>query len=403
MSQKENVYKANSYLYVQDDEESTIFIVKSGEVSFSCYNEEFKRNRKNAKPGDIFGFISALSNRPRTESAIAVTDAKVLELSKDTFFSLLQKNSEIAIKIINYFAEELRALDNLIISNRDTDIEPYNQKLFNLGKHFYNINEFQCAYYVLFRFIQLYPSDKQKSEAKEMINKMESFGLRSIPEPIKRDGTLLFTDGQIIFCENEPGEELFFIKQGKIKIIKTNKETDIMLSILHQGEIFGELAIVSEKPRNATALSYGKSVLVPIKKESLISLMHRSPDILINIITAISHRVWFSYIRQESKLYKHPLTRLYSFLENKLLEDHISLKDAATHTFQFSIDDLLKMCGIPQDKMNALMEDLLSDENLNFNFGQIVIHDSSQISAKAKYHKSRDKLYDDSSDEETIN
>ncbi len=158
--------------------------------------------------------------------------------------------------------------------------------------------------------------------------------------------------------------------------------------MLKEGEIFGELAIVSDKPRNATAVSFGTTVLLPIDKDSLLKLVQKSSDLLKRIFTAISQRVWFTFIRTESKFYQKPITRVYAFLENKLIEDNVSLKTREPHIFNFGIDELLKMNSIPADQVAATMAELSQDHNLNFYIRQTV------IASRARYHRSRDHLYE---------
>ena len=55
----------------------------------------------------------------------------------------------------------------------------------------------------------------------------------------------------------------------------------------------------------------------------MLKLIKKSSDLLKRIFTAISQRVWFTFIRMESKFYEKPITRVYVFLENKLIEDNV--------------------------------------------------------------------------------
>ena len=276
--------------------------------------------------------------------------------------------------------------------NNNKGIESDSEKIFNLGKYYFHDNLYENAYHILTRFLQLYPDGKFIKDAREIIKKIEGAGVRTIIEPIKKGIYSEYIDKQIIFCENEPGEELFIIKEGKVKIVKNNNNNEILLSVLNEGDIFGELAIVSEKPRNATAISFGGTVLLPIDNNALLRLMNKSPEILKRLFTAISQRVWFTTIRVESRLYQNPLTRIYAFLEDVLLEHNISLKGRNSYELQFGFDELLKMINLSQKDMDEALNELLSDSNLNLNFGRITIGDPSRLSDQARYYRSRDGL-----------
>ncbi len=395
--QSKRLFKAGSYIYIEGDEDvDEVYIVEKGLVEFKSINQRVRTHGENAAPGDVFGFISSLSQRPRMETAFAKVNSSVIVFNRERFLVLLKKNSEIAIKLLNSYADELRLYDTMIFSLGGVKgvFLPEEVQLYNLGLYYNNIKQLSNAYYVFSRYMQLFPDGSNRNGARKLLAEIEKTGIRRIPEPVPDGIYRQYADKQIIFCEHEPGYELFIIKSGRVKIVKYHGDSEIILSVLKDGEIFGELAIVSDKPRNATAVSFGTTVLLPIDKDSLLKLMQKSSDLLKRIFTAISQRVWFTFIRTESKFYQKPITRIYVFLENKLIEDNVSLKSREPHIFNFGIDELLKMTNIPNDKVAAAMAELSRDQNLNFYMGQTVIDNPSLVSSKARYHRSRDHLYE---------
>jgi CRP-like cAMP-binding protein len=395
--QNKTLFKAGSYIYIEGDEDiDEVYIVETGLIEFKSTNERVRTHGSNAGPGDVFGFISSLSRRPRMETAFAKVNTSVIAFTRERFLSLLQKNSEIAIKLLNSFADELRLYDTMIFpldGGRDSFMSE-DVQLYDLGRYYYKMNMHANAYYVLTRYKQMYPDGSDLKEALALLGEIEKTGVKRIPEPVPEGIYRRYADRQIIFCEHEPGNELFIIKKGKVKIVKFRRDSEIILSVLKEGEIFGELSIVSDKPRNATAVSFGATVVLPIDKDSMMKLIKKSSDLLRRIFTAISQRVWFTFIRTESKFYQKPITRIYVFLENKLIEDNVSLKSKEPHAFNFGIDELLKMTNIPLARVAAVMKELSRDQNLAFNLGLTVIDNPSLVSSKARYHRSRDHLYE---------
>ncbi len=395
--QSKRLFKAGSYIYIEGDEDvDEVYIVEKGLVEFKSTNQRVRTHGENAAPGDVFGFISSLSQRPRMETAFAKVNSTVIVFNRERFLVLLKKNSEIAIKLLNSYADELRLYDTMIfpLGGVKGVFLPEETQLFNLGLYYFNSKMLSNAYYVLSRYVQLFPAGPDLNGARKVLVEIEKTGIKRVPEPVPDGIYRQYADKQIIFCEHEPGNELYIIKSGRVKIVKYHGDSEIILSVLREGEIFGELAIVSDKPRNATAVSFGTTVLLPIDKESMLKLIQKSSDLLKRIFTAISQRVWFTFIRTESKFYQKPITRVYVFLENKLIEDNVSLKSREPHIFNFGIDELLKMNSIPNDKIAAAMADLSRDPNLNFYMGQTVIDNPSLVSSKARYHRSRDHLYE---------
>src|SRR5215470_11455412 len=62
-----------------------------------------------------------------------------------------------------------------------------------------------------------------------------------------------FPKGHVLFREGEPGKEMFVLQSGKVAISKRVRDVEKVLATLGPGEFFGEMAIISNKPRNATA------------------------------------------------------------------------------------------------------------------------------------------------------
>jgi CRP-like cAMP-binding protein len=395
--QNKTLFRAGSYIYIEGDEDiDEVYIVETGLIEFKSTNERVRTHGSNAGPGDVFGFISSLSRRPRMETAFAKVNSTVITFTRERFLLLLQKNSEIAIKLLNSFADELRLYDTMIfpLDGRSDSFISEDLQLYGLGAYYYKMGMHANAYYILTRYKQMYPDGLDLKEVRTLLGEIEKAGIKKIPEPVPEGIYRRYADRQLIFCEHEPGNELFIIKKGKVKIVKFHNDSEIILSVLKEGEIFGELSIVSDKPRNATAVSFGTAVLLPIDKDSLLKLMKKSSDLLKRIFTAISQRVWFTFIRTESKFYQKPITRIYVFLENKLIEENISLKSKQPHSFNFGIDELLKMTNIPPARVAAVMMELSRDHNLAFNVGLTVIDNPSLVSSKARYHRSRDHLYE---------
>jgi CRP/FNR family transcriptional regulator len=391
------LFRAGSYVYIEGDEDvDEVFIVENGLVEFKSSNERVRTHGNNAGPGDVFGFISSLSRRPRMETAFARVNSSVISFSREKFLSLLQKNSEIAIKLINAYAEELRHYDTMIFpmeGGRDTALSE-ELLLFELGSYYRSIGAKSHAGYVMKRYLDLYPGGEHTGEARNAIQSLGDNASNGTASPVSEGIYRLYGDRQIIFCEHEPGNELYIIKKGRVKIVKFHGGSEIILSILREGEIFGELAIVSDKPRNATAISFGQAVLLPIDEASLMKLIQKSSDLLKRIFTAISQRVWFTFIRTESRFYTKPITRIYAFLENKLVEENISLKSREPHALNFGIDELLKMSHTPLSRIGAVTAEITKDRNLEFNFGRTLIDNPSLVASRARYYRARDHLYE---------
>jgi len=212
------------------------------------------------------------------------------------------------------------------------------------------------------------------------------------PSPAQKGLARQYTDGQMVFCEHEPGRELYIVKSGKVEILKITPPEEMLLSILREGDIFGELSIVSSKPRNATAVAIGETILFPVARESLSALFEKSPVTIARILTAISQRLWFTFIRLQASFFENPLTRAYVLLENKLMEQRISLSSTKAVTLPLGIGEILGMARVPAEKQQKIAAVLTDDPNLSFQFRQVTIENPSALESKARYFRTRDHL-----------
>ncbi len=389
----EQTYKKGSYLFLEGEEDyNNVYIIKTGKIHYKYNNDKFLKIKQSGGPGDIIGFISSLSKRPRMFSVITAEDSRIVKLPRDEFLSLVSKNIDIALKVLDTFSETLRNYNDLFVSRDFLQLEKNQRLFFSVGKNFYKWNYKPYALYTLQKYLDLYPRGEYTGEAGQIIARLKEEKIASKMGPFADGLEKKVVSDQVIFCEGEPGDELYIIKSGSVKILKNTDSSPAMLSLLREGDIFGEMAIISNKSRNATAVSSGETIVMAINKNVMKSLLEKSPELLKKIYVSVSKRLWFTMIRYEAHLYKNPLTRMYAFLENKLLEESVSLKQHAAHTFNFGIDELLTMTGLNQDSAKKFLDEFMSDKNLLFNFGQITIVHPCELTSTVMYYKSRDNV-----------
>ncbi len=89
-----------------------------------------------------------------------------------------------------------------------------------------------------------------------------------------------FEIGELIFETGQPGAAMFIIKEGEIKIVRKIDSGDYVdLAILKNGEFFGELALLDNSPRSATALVSRPTTTIAIFREDLNNLLESHPEL----------------------------------------------------------------------------------------------------------------------------
>lgn len=98
---------------------------------------------------------------------------------------------------------------------------------------------------------------------------------------------------EVIFREGDNGDCLYLIEKGQVKITKnTGGGNEQVLSILHEDDFFGEMAVLDQKPRSASAITVGPVFLWKISQAQFQAIIvNRYPEIAINLISIIIDRI----------------------------------------------------------------------------------------------------------------
>jgi CRP-like cAMP-binding protein len=86
-----------------------------------------------------------------------------------------------------------------------------------------------------------------------------------------------FTSGDHVFFEGDKGSALFIVLKGTVEIVRHDHGKHVHIATLNKGAFFGELALVYDTPRTATALAIEDTLLVCIFKHDLEQLVKHYP------------------------------------------------------------------------------------------------------------------------------
>ncbi|MFN8075298.1 MAG: Crp/Fnr family transcriptional regulator [Kineosporiaceae bacterium] len=98
--------------------------------------------------------------------------------------------------------------------------------------------------------------------------------------------------GDVLFHEGDPGDRLYVIVEGKVKLGRTSSDgRENLLAILGPGEMFGELSLFDPGPRNATATAVADSLLLGLGTEELHAWLAGRPDVARQLLAALARRL----------------------------------------------------------------------------------------------------------------
>jgi CRP/FNR family cyclic AMP-dependent transcriptional regulator len=96
-----------------------------------------------------------------------------------------------------------------------------------------------------------------------------------------------FAAGEVIFREGERGEELFVIRSGQVQI----RSGDRVVETIGEHSIFGEMALIDDGPRSATAVAASDVELVPVGQKQFLYLVSETPFFALNVMRVLVRRL----------------------------------------------------------------------------------------------------------------
>lgn len=147
---------------------------------------------------------------------------------------------------------------------------------------------------------------REKTENIELMKDLPVFDSLTTGELIQIERVLHerhYGPGEVVFNEGEPGAGLYIIKKGAIEITKKIAGGDaIQLAIIPERSFFGELALLDETPRSASALALTQSTLYGFSKPDLEHLLERNQRLGVKIILNLSKLVTRRLIKSNENL-----------------------------------------------------------------------------------------------------
>ncbi len=243
---QDRVYGKGDIICEQNSPGHEMYYVKEGEVTVHIEESPVAM----LGPGEIFGEISLFYNINRSATIKASkAKTKVGVLSRKALENLFRNSepyaSDLIYRLYNILPDRLRNLNDkyktairalhLIFEGDEKEMPDLDHMQENISRE----------------KVDFFPTLSQ-IEAKKIYGEIKSFDT-----------------GQLIFSERDKGDGAYFIMEGKVKVVALSANSEeILLGKLGKGEIFGEMALIDDKPRSATVVTLSPCKIAFISKKA---------------------------------------------------------------------------------------------------------------------------------------
>jgi len=231
--------KAQPFLFMRDK----MYLLLDGEVDLVAR----KKVIGTLKKGQIFGEMASITHAPRSAAAVAKTPCRVIALDDKQFHAGLQKKPAFALMLMSIMIGRLReTLERLAAANAlSEDAAVKERSVFDTAR------------------------------------------LAELAEGMSSDPPVYFDRGKTILQEGQQGLRMYAVLDGHVTVQIGAK----VVERLGPGGVFGELALLEQAPRLASAVAVTDCQLLPINRTAFLMLVKTNPAFAESLLASLAERL----------------------------------------------------------------------------------------------------------------
>jgi CRP/FNR family transcriptional regulator, cyclic AMP receptor protein len=162
--------------------------------------------------------------------------------------------------------------------------------------------------------------------------------------------------GMVLFREGEPGSEMYVIHEGTVRLTRGKGNLEKILADLPAGEFFGEMAIVINRPRTATATVLESAKLLVLDATTFEAMVRKNAEIALRIIKKLAHRLEAANTQIDILLRKEPNHRVVFALRAQAEQN--GRPEGPGIKVDWSLDTLVERVGMSRPEVEEVLERL---------------------------------------------
>lgn len=241
-------YPQGELVFSLGDPGDSLYVIESGEVKLASETSSGDATVAWLEAGEGFGEMALLTGKTRSVKAQAMTDTNLWVLYKNDYDDLMVEHPAISVALGKVLSERL--------AEGFREAQPR-------------------ATPTRMREIRLL-ADLSGAELEDVSRRLQSVERMS---------------GELLFSQGDPGDRLYLIESGSVEVHTATPEGGTALSELGAGEVVGETALLTGKPRVATVRAASDLQLWALDKDDFDDLTHKYPRFVLAISRALSDRL----------------------------------------------------------------------------------------------------------------
>jgi F420-non-reducing hydrogenase small subunit len=218
-----------------------LYVVQSGAVEVSRQTGNGRVVVALLERGEFFGEMALVDDEVRSATVTAVADSRLLAITRRSFRERVRTDPGVALRLLRTLSlriERTRMLEDL--------------------------------------------------EAAESVSEGARLGRPVVPPS---EDLVEYPPGATVFRQGEPGESMVLVVEGALEVVRDHEGDAQVLARLGPGDICGEMAVLTGRPRAATVVATVPSRLLVIRRDELLARLRGEPDLALHIVQILVLRL----------------------------------------------------------------------------------------------------------------
>lgn len=163
--------------------------------------------------------------------------------------------------------------------------------------------------------------------------------------------------GQRIYLQGDPSDHIFLLKAGVVRISTATDHDETILALLYPGDLFGELAIVDDSPRDHIATAHEDVVLCALSRDFVLRMATETPALGYQITKVMGLRLRRFRTRIEELLCKSAHERIAHTLLDLAADYGVPDSGGVLIPLRLNQADLGNLVGLARETVNIVLQD----------------------------------------------
>jgi len=381
-------FRKDSYIVVEGKPQNDLFyIIQCGNVRIHKENQIPGTQPEILGPGDFVGVISCMSNHSQIDTAIAMTDVVCISVRRDQYPELIEKNTPVAMKIIRTFANRMRLMnDTLMQATLNNSAAQSTEQIYRVGAYYDKANQPSIAIFAYYQYIKANPNGLNVQAAKQRFQALRSQS-RAVYFESNQDLLRVYPKDTMIMSENQSGQDMFIIQEGRVKISKIVDGTEVTLAILKKGDMFGEMALLENKPRSASAIAEDDCRLMTVNRSNFNQMVATQPQLISRLTTMLAERLFVMQRQLANSQLHDPLAKMLDMLSLQVEKAKITIINKTAYQTDLTVEDIATMCGYTKQEQALHGYKFQTDPHIKLVQGKILVPDCLELIKQAAFYR----------------